>query len=174
MWEAVDALGSAGSALLAATAAFVAYRLYKVESERDRRAEMQLVRQQAASVGVWIRNDVDALDRDEDEPEPTPEPEVTFVVANMSTLPIYRLSVHFNRGLDRVQLVVTQRDVLLPDERFETQVPTEVDGERRRPVLDFRDNAGAEWRRDSTGYLGPAVEGRVRGFGLEDESADDE
>jgi hypothetical protein len=174
MWEVLDALGSVGSALLAATAGFVAYRLYKIESERDRRAEMQLIRQQAASVGVWIRDDVDALDRDEDEPEPTPEPEVTFVVANMSPLPIYRLSVHFDLGPDRAQRVVIQRDVLLPGERFETQVPAEVDGERRRTVLTFRDNAGTEWRRDSTGYLGQAGEGRVGGYGLEDESMEDE
>ncbi|BCB75231.1 hypothetical protein GCM10022251_34120 [Phytohabitans flavus] len=173
MWEVVGALGSAGSALLAATAGFVAYRLYRIESERDRRTEMQLARQQAASVGVWIRNDVEPLFRDEDEPEPAPEPELTFVAANMSTLPVYRLSVHFDLGQDKALRVVTQRDVLLPGERFETQVPTEVDGERRRPVLTFRDNAGAEWRRDSTGYLGLVSDGRVNGYGLEDESVAD-
>ncbi|MFG1883234.1 hypothetical protein [Micromonospora sp. NPDC049102] len=171
MWGVVDAVGSAAGALLAAIAGFVAYRLYKIESERDRRTEMQWARQQAASIGVWIRDEVEPLDLDEDEPEPISEPELTFVVTNMSALPIYRLSVHFDLGQDRALRIVTQRDVLLPAERFETQVPSEIEGARRRPVLTFRDNAGAEWWRDSTGHLGRT--GHERPLD-EDESADDE
>ena len=80
MWDGVEAVGSAGSALLAAAAGLVAYRLYKIESDRDRRTELQLMRQQAASVGVWIRDDTEPLFRDKD--EDAPEPVTTFVVAN--------------------------------------------------------------------------------------------
>src|SRR5688572_21504782 len=108
MWEIVDALGSAVSASLATVAAVVAYRLYKVESERDRRANEQLARHQAASVGAWIANYVDPLsteDDDDDEDKgdvpalaPTEVTELTFIAANLSTLPIYRLSVHYDLG----------------------------------------------------------------------------
>src|SRR5688572_3368147 len=81
-WSVIDAIGSFGGMVLAGIAGYVAYRLFKVESERDRKVELlqarqaeESMRQQAASVGFWL------------------DPSGSAHIFNASPLPIYDVNL---------------------------------------------------------------------------------
>jgi len=142
-WSMIGSLVSAGATLLgvilAGFAGYVAYRLFKVESERDRQAVALLLRQQAAAIGFWH------------------DDEGVWLLSNHSALPIYDIFVgtveHKLKDnvieIDKVDFTVAEPT----KEAFRGHLPPgesagfQLDPEAQHVCVVFRDNAGRRWFR---------------------------
>jgi hypothetical protein len=156
VWEIIDAIGSMLGALLAGIAGLVAFRLYKIESERDRVAAEVAIRQQAASVAFWWDS-----------------PTSQLRVSNHSLLPIYFPSVHTTppQTIGLCPTATTEQPktaamVLLPAEHAYAVVRKspgvwmiyeleEHPSSEQMIILTFADNANIMWKRDLLGDLEP-------------------
>ncbi|MEV4411410.1 hypothetical protein [Catellatospora sp. NPDC049609] len=154
-WSVVDAIGSFGGMVLAGIAGYVAYRLFMVESERDRKADaiqrqqiIDKLREQAASIGFWQDIKTGHL-----------------CIFNASPLPIYRIVT--GRSVEGGVLDVNLCSALRPNELLEvpmykTEASAKSDHRHhhlvRRPkkgewTLWFADNANTYWSRNFRGEL---------------------
>jgi hypothetical protein len=152
----VDALGSAGSALLAGVAGYIALKLYKVESERDRRAALRERSQQASLVAAWYGEyQREEYDLDDDSYVGTTK----LVVVNLSALPVYNVVATLGTGR-----VTTHRIEAFPPGQRTFTISSKFNYSDNI-VLEFRDNAGIDWTRDSYGLREtyPASERQRRG-----------
>ncbi|MEU7802585.1 hypothetical protein AB0B10_25335 [Micromonospora arborensis] len=169
----VGALANVATLAFALVAALVGFRVYKIESGRDRRAEderreraLDEKRNQASLVSAWLAE------------EPTPalmeSPFITTLlrqprswagyVLNASNVPIYDVLVHFRWADTRhvrtaandVRVVPPHQDgvwISLP-EGWREQIAAEPDPQHVVDVaVEFRDAAGRYWRRDWDGAL---------------------
>ncbi|MDI1463231.1 hypothetical protein QEZ54_19810 [Catellatospora sp. KI3] len=151
-WSVVDAIGSFGGMVLGGVAGIVAYRLYKVESERDRQAELlrleqahERARHQASRIGYWYDTDERCLN-----------------VFNASSLPIYGIRVVLRQDSTRLAELAppfNQRVVAMPPGKLvEWPVPHFDDMQPQREpmgecVLLFTDSGNSVWERTLDGSL---------------------
>ncbi|MCX5066684.1 hypothetical protein OOJ91_12420 [Micromonospora lupini] len=169
----VGALANVATLAFALVAAIVGFRVYKIESGRDRRAEDERRERalderqgQASLVSVWF---------DKETTNATPRlgrvqwPMTTWGahILNASTLPIYDVLIFFRFfGLldtwtgGQVPVVPPhKRDVqeVLPQEMWDLirlRYPHGIDGLNVvRVAMEFRDSAGRRWHRDWDGVL---------------------
>jgi hypothetical protein len=163
-WGDVPTWVSAGSGLLAlafaALAALAGYRLYLVESQRDRDAEKareetrrEARRAQATLVSAWRAPD-------------TPGPPPGALVRNASEAPVYEVVVTY---LDyRAAWIGSEPFGLVPPDREPVVIKLATTGtivgdplpgftadtkRSARVSVDFTDAAGVRWRRDERGAL---------------------
>ncbi len=140
--------------ILAGVAGYVAYRLFKVESERDQRAEQarrqqmaDQARDQAARIGFWKDNRSDVIK-----------------VLNASSLPVYDAELHVDVFTDGAfvrqpikylaAIVPGEQIELSPQEFAEAKALLVGDADAfNGPHLYFRDNAGLFWERMMSGEL---------------------
>ncbi|WFE62890.1 hypothetical protein [Micromonospora sp. WMMD714] len=165
----IGALANIATVILALAAALVGYRVYKVESGRDARAELERRareaderRSQASLVAVWYGQSAEA--------RKMLRSVATWVVydwgawiVNASQSPVYDAVVRFYRPDPENTSWVSHPIRVVPPYRGELLVNVEAnapdgltDGERHGDLdvsLEFRDAAGRYWLRDRSGYL---------------------
>ncbi|MEW2382307.1 hypothetical protein AB0873_09475 [Micromonospora sp. NPDC047707] len=166
----LSAFANVATVILALAAAVVGYRVYKVESGRDARAELDRReraaderRSQAALVSVWYgRSDTPMRDVG-----PWPIYVWGGWIANASYSPIYDVRVVFHRPAvenvtpggswtgDVIKVVPPHRGELFvrigdeaPEDLTDSEVQNDLD-----VSLEFRDAGGRYWLRDRHGYL---------------------
>lgn len=163
--------------LAAVAAAVVAYRLYGIESARDRHADeerqeraQEARRAQANKVTAWFGPDVPT---EEERARVLMHPRVwprawAACVANASDLPVYDVVVTFcfvnwqGRTWSAIERGTGAQPIVTLPPRSETFVamPEEVRGDVTEInestfviIVEFRDTAGTRWRRDDKGRL---------------------
>ncbi|WP_212829925.1 hypothetical protein [Catellatospora sp. TT07R-123] len=160
-WGAIGAIGSFFGMILAGIAGYVAFRLFRVESGRDLKADEfrreqaeELVRHQATRIGFWVDSDAKQV-----------------VVLNSSELPIFRIRIVFQdyRSYDQVlppvifpdEKVVHFQDALVPGERIHVSEQAFREEALNKngfyfgqgTYIQFIDNAGFRWKRAIEGGL---------------------
>ncbi|MET8908406.1 hypothetical protein [Micromonospora sp. NPDC004551] len=167
----ISAVSGVVTVILALVASIVGYRVYKVESGRDARAEQDRReraaddrRRQAALVSVWYGRSI--------------KPERSFGVGgfssyswggwivNASDAPVYNAILRFYRpGAEALRVTTWATDPIkvVPPYRGESMVPIGEDSPDDLTTeeyegglevsLQFRDAAGRHWLRDRQGYL---------------------
>jgi hypothetical protein len=181
VWEIVDAIGSLLSAVLAGIAGFVAFKLYGIESVRDKEAarlqqrrDADARQQQAAAVGFWEEwGGGEARGGPHGAPAP-----VTYelTVSNHSNLPVYEVTISVQipkTYADAEADVRAQLDewagqihhfeaVLKPGTPVTVTIPNPPSANPSlglfqklvaRVTLTFVDNAGVLWHRNLIGRL---------------------
>jgi len=169
--DVTTAVGTAGAAVVALAlglrAEWRAMRLERHQHEFD-------VQQQAAQVAAWMiverhmdgeRTEVDADDPSLDVLDPAYDPRgvrVCVIVLNASNQPIWDVTTHVPafvpKSKDSADLksieIEDERVVIGPGETIRIPVGILTIPYNRLPIkVKFRDNAGAEWRRDDRGRL---------------------
>jgi hypothetical protein len=147
----LGATASVGALLAAVAAAIIARRIYTIESERDRRAELDRNerraaerRAQAEAVGAWA----DGSD----------ESRTCIWVANGSQLPIWdvvvRVYVPSEPGRELGKLVTMASRQVVPPSGGAVKLAT-VGPEANESLVEveFRDASGVPWLRDRFGVL---------------------
>lgn len=163
----VSAVASVATAILALAAAIVGYRVYKVESGRDARAEQDRReraaderRSQASLVSAWYGRSAEAGSGF----SPWPTYYWGGWIVNASDSPIYDAVVTFYlSGTGKQSTWSGGLIKVLPPYRGEQFVDVGddareqlTDEERQNSIevsLEFRDAAGRRWLRDRNGYL---------------------
>ncbi|WP_328384416.1 hypothetical protein OHQ88_33565 (plasmid) [Micromonospora zamorensis] len=173
----IGAIANVATVVLALTASLVGFRIYRIESARDQRAEQDRGertaderRRQAQMVSLWYA----PITRETVENSPVSARaqfrRMTKVwaahILNASHLPVYDVEVTFHRRrpeagahasmtADLIRAIPphqTAMTIELPEELV-NEVPAEQLSDGVDVSLTFRDSAGRRWMRDGSGYL---------------------
>jgi hypothetical protein len=169
--DVTTAVGTAGAAVLALglglRAEWRATRLERQQNQLD-------IRRQATHVAAWMiverrvdedRTEIDPGDPSLDVCDPAYDPcgvHVYVIVQNASDQPIWDVTTHISvfvpKSKDSDELksadIEDERIVIGPGETIRIPIETYTVSYNRLPIeVEFRDNAGGEWRRDDRGRL---------------------